>query len=165
MGIPFDPKAAEQAKAFAEFLRPEGDKSAGEGLETVIDQAPAVRMARADVGVAEAKLADARLRLSWTEIRSEVAGYVQNRQVHLEGNRVQPGQTLLSIRPLVPIWIDANYKEAQLLHICIGMPVEPPLHRRLPTRDGSSMRAWLASARAPGYHNRFSRLKTRRAIT
>ena len=122
VGIPFDPKDAEQAKAFADFLRPEGDKSAGEGLEPVIEQAPAVRVARAAVARAEKQLADARLRLSWTEVRSEIAGYVQDRQVH-PGNRVQPGQTLLSIRPSY-VWIDANYKETQLHYIRIGMPVD-----------------------------------------
>jgi membrane fusion protein (multidrug efflux system) len=121
-GIPFDPKDAEQARAFADFLHPEGDKSAGQGLEAVIEQAPGVRVARAAVDRAEEQLADARLRLSWTEIRSEVAGYVQDRQVH-PGNRVQPGQTLLSIRPSY-IWIDANYKETQLHDIRIGMPVD-----------------------------------------
>jgi membrane fusion protein, multidrug efflux system len=122
VGIPFDPKDAEQAKAFADFLRPDGDKSAGEGLEAVVEQAPAVSVARAAVDRAEKQLDDARLRLSWTEIRSEVAGYVQDRQVH-PGNRVQPGQTLLSIRPSY-VWIDANYKETQLHYIRIGMPVD-----------------------------------------
>jgi membrane fusion protein, multidrug efflux system len=122
VGIPFDPKDAEQAKAFGDFLRPEGDRSAGEGLESVIEQAPAVRVAQAAVARAEKQLDDARLRLSWTEVRSEVAGYVQDRQVH-PGNRVQPGQTLLSIRPSY-VWIDANYKETQLHDIRIGMPVD-----------------------------------------
>ena len=98
VGIPFDPKDAEQAKAFDDFLRPDGDKSAGEGLEKVVEQAPAVRVARAAVARAQKQLDNARLQLSWTEVRSEIAGYVQDRQAH-PGNRVEPGQTLLSIRP------------------------------------------------------------------
>ncbi len=122
VGIPFDPNDAAQARAFAEFLKPEADKSAGEGLEKVVDEAPAVRVARAEVARAEEQLADARLRLTWTEVRSEIAGYVQNRTVH-PGNRVQPGQTLLSIRPRY-VWIAANYKETQLHSIRIGMPVD-----------------------------------------
>jgi hypothetical protein len=60
--------------------------------------------------------------LSWTEIRSEVAGSVQDRQVH-PGNRVEPGQTLLSIRPTY-VWIAANDKETQIHDIRIGMPVD-----------------------------------------
>ncbi len=79
-------------------------------------------MALASVERAERQLEDAKLRLSWTEIRSEVAGYVQDRQVH-PGNRVEPGQTLLSIRPTY-VWIAANYKETQIHDIRIGMPVD-----------------------------------------
>jgi membrane fusion protein (multidrug efflux system) len=39
------------------------------------------------------------------------------------GNQVQPGQTLLSVRPDY-VWVDANYKETQLRYIRIGMPVD-----------------------------------------
>lgn len=122
VGIPFDPKDAVQAKAFGDFLRPEGDRSAGEGLEKVVDAAPAVRVARASLTRAEKQLENARLRLRWTEIRAEVPGYVQDRQAN-PGNRVEPGQTLLSIRPTY-VWIAANYKETQIHHIRIGMPVD-----------------------------------------
>lgn len=122
VGIPFDPKDAAQAKAFADFLRPEGEVSAGEGLEAAVEQAPGVRLALAAVTGAEKQLDDARLQLSWTEVRSEVAGYVQDRQVH-PGNRVEPGQTLVSIRPNY-VWVAANYKETQIHHIRIGMPVD-----------------------------------------
>ena len=84
-GIPFDPKDAAQAKAFDDFLRPEGDRSAGEGLEKVVDAAPAVKVALASVTRSRKQLDNALLQLRWTEIRSEVAGYVQDRQA-------QPGQ-------------------------------------------------------------------------
>ena len=81
-----------------------------------------MKVAQASVSRANEQLEDAKLRLSWTEIRSEVAGYVQDRQVH-PGNRVEPGQTLLSIRPTY-VWIAANYKETQIHDIRIGMPVD-----------------------------------------
>jgi membrane fusion protein (multidrug efflux system) len=122
VGIPFDPKDAAQARAFSDFLRPEGGAQTGEGLESVIEQAPTVKVARAGVDRAQRQLDDANLRLSYTEIRSEVAGYIQDRSVH-PGNRVQPGQTLLSIRPDF-VWVDANFKETQLRYIRIGHPVD-----------------------------------------
>ncbi|HWE37162.1 MAG TPA: HlyD family secretion protein [Isosphaeraceae bacterium] len=122
VGIPFDPKDAAQARAFQDFLRPEGGKSAGEGLESVVEQAPAVQVARAAVDRARRELDDARLRWSWTEIRAEVAGFVQDRHVN-PGNRVEPGQTLLTVRPDY-VWVDANYKETQIQHIRIGQPVD-----------------------------------------
>ena len=122
VGIPFNLKDAAQARAFEDFLRPRGDKSAGEGLENVVEQAPAVRVALAAAARAEKQLDDARLRLRWTEVRSEIAGYVQDRQAN-PGNRVEPGQTLLSIRPTY-VWVAANYKETQIDNIRIGMPVD-----------------------------------------
>jgi membrane fusion protein (multidrug efflux system) len=122
LGIPIDPKDVAHAKAFREFLRPQGGKSTGEGLEDVVDRAPAVKVALAAVDRAGKQVDDARLRLSYTEIRSEVAGYVQDRSVN-PGNYVQPGQTLFSIRPDY-VWVDANYKETQLRYILIGMPVD-----------------------------------------
>jgi membrane fusion protein (multidrug efflux system) len=122
VGIPFDPKDAVQAKAFDDFLRPEGDKSAGEGLENVLEAAPAVKVALGAVARARAQLDNALLQLRWTEVRSEVAGYIQDRQVN-PGNRVEPGQTLVSIRPTY-VWIAANYKETQIDDIRIGMPVD-----------------------------------------
>ena len=94
MGIPFDPKDAEQAKAFEDFLRPRRGQVGRRGPGGRSSSRPRPSGSRrAAVDRAEQQLDDARLRLSWTEIRSEVAGYVQDRQVH-PGNRVQPGQTL-----------------------------------------------------------------------
>ncbi|MHB1558084.1 MAG: HlyD family secretion protein [Isosphaeraceae bacterium] len=122
IGIPFDPRDAAQAHAFQDFLRPEGNCSAGEGLEAVVEAAPAVQVARAAVARAARRLDDARMRLGWTEVRSEIAGYVQDRRVN-PGSRVEPGQSLLSIRPTY-VWIAANYKETQVQHIRIGMPVD-----------------------------------------
>ena len=91
-------------------------------------------MARAAVDRAEKQLDDARLRLRWTEVRSEIAGYVQDRQAN-PGNRVEPGQTLLSIRP-THVWISANYKETQIRPYP-HRHARGPVCRRL-SRTGSS---------------------------
>jgi membrane fusion protein (multidrug efflux system) len=122
VGIPFDPKDAAQAKAFSDFLKADGDHSAGEGLEEIIEKAPGVLVARAAVDRSKSQVDNDKLRLSWTEIRSEIAGYIQDRSVH-PGNRVEPGATMLSIRPTY-VWIAANYKETQIHDIRIGMPVD-----------------------------------------
>jgi multidrug resistance efflux pump len=76
VGIRINPNDAAQSKSFREFLKPDGDLSAGERLESVVDNAPAVQVANASVERAERALDDAKLRLSYTEIRSEVAGFV-----------------------------------------------------------------------------------------
>ncbi len=97
-----------------------------QGLENAFGQSSTrrrrSRCRQAAVIKAESDLANAKLNLSWTEIRSEIAGYVQDRSAN-PGNRVEPGTTMLSIRPDY-VWVDANYKETQLHHIKIGMPVD-----------------------------------------
>ncbi len=49
-------------------------------------------------------------------------GYVALRSVQL-GQRVAPGEHLLTIIPLADVWLEANFKEAQLRHLRIGQPV------------------------------------------
>jgi membrane fusion protein (multidrug efflux system) len=70
---------------------------------------------------AEARLKEARLRLSYTRITAEFPGYVTRRQVKT-GNYVQPGQPLMMLVPLnyPQLWIEANYKETQLTNVYIG---------------------------------------------
>ena len=52
-----------------------------------------------------------------------IDGYAAQRDVQV-GQQVQPGQRLLVIVPLDRLWVDANFKEAQLRNIRIGQPVE-----------------------------------------
>ncbi len=40
------------------------------------------------------------------------------------GNNVQVGQSLMAIRSLRDIWVDANFKETQLRDLRIGQPVD-----------------------------------------
>ncbi|WP_266180409.1 efflux RND transporter periplasmic adaptor subunit [Dyella humicola] len=62
-----------------------------------------------------------------TEVRTTmvapVTGYVAKRSVQV-GQRVQPGAALMAVVPLHEVWIDANFKETQLMHMRIGQPVE-----------------------------------------
>ncbi len=77
---------------------------------------PSVVQARKDLEQAE-------LNLKYTVLESPIAGYVNRRSVN-PGNQVQPGQTLLALRPLQDVWIDANFKENQLDQLRIGQPVD-----------------------------------------
>jgi membrane fusion protein (multidrug efflux system) len=80
-----------------------------------------VLQADANVAMAEAGLAKARLNLSYTKIYAGISGTVANRSVQV-GNFVQPGQTLFAAVPN-DVYIIANYKETQLTHIKPGQPV------------------------------------------
>ena len=75
----------------------------------------ALEQARADLRTAE-------LNLSYTTIYAPVSGIVGHKTVEV-GNRIQPGQTLLTIVPVDDIWITANFKETQLRRMRPGEPV------------------------------------------
>jgi membrane fusion protein, multidrug efflux system len=69
----------------------------------------------------QAALAQARLNLSYTEIRAAEAGSVANKVVEA-GNYVQPGQVLFSVVPDT-LYITANFKETQLTDVRPGQRV------------------------------------------
>ena len=75
----------------------------------------ALELARADLHAAE-------LNLSYTTICAPVSGVIGHKTVEV-GNRIQPGQTLLTIVPIDDIWITANFKETQLRRMRPGEPV------------------------------------------
>ncbi|MGD0770541.1 MAG: efflux RND transporter periplasmic adaptor subunit [Tepidisphaeraceae bacterium] len=114
--------------------------------ESVIENSPAVKAAKAQVDSARAALGgqqfdrsnpdaqpqiveaqksleQAELQLGYTEIRAPLSGYVDRRNVN-PGAFVSVGQPLLTIRPLSDVWIDANFKETQLSDLRIGQKVD-----------------------------------------
>jgi membrane fusion protein (multidrug efflux system) len=70
----------------------------------------------------EAQLAQARLNLSYTQIRAPIDGMVGERSVQV-GNYVSPGTTLMTVVPLDEVYVVANYREVDLLHVRGGQPV------------------------------------------
>ena len=71
---------------------------------------------------AEANILNADLALQRTVVRAPATGYVVQRTAEV-GQRVTIGTDLLAIIPLNQIWVDANFKEAQLSRMRIGQPV------------------------------------------
>jgi len=71
---------------------------------------------------AHADLRTAELNLSYTTIYAPVSGVIGHKTVET-GNRIQPGQTLLTIVPVDDIWVTANFKETQLRRMHPGEPV------------------------------------------
>ena len=92
--------------------------SAGRALvdQTTIENHP-------DVRNAAAKVREAYLALSRTRVLAPVSGVVSKRSVQL-GQRVNPGAPLMAVIPLEQVWVNANFKEAQLANIRIGQPVK-----------------------------------------
>ena len=76
-----------------------------------------------DVRNAAARVHDAYLTYARTALPAPVSGYVAKRSVQL-GQRVSPGTPLMAVVPLEQVWVDANFKEAQLAGMRAGQPVK-----------------------------------------
>jgi membrane fusion protein (multidrug efflux system) len=76
---------------------------------------------RAQVAQLKVAVDQARLQLSYTQIRAPRAGYVTQKPVEV-GAYVNVGQSLLVIVP-DPMYVTANFKETQLTHMRPGQPV------------------------------------------
>jgi membrane fusion protein, multidrug efflux system len=87
------------------------------------DNSPAVKQAEAKLESAERDLVQAELNLRYCDIVADIDGVVTRRNVN-PGNNVQVGQSLMAIRSLNDIWVDANFKETQLRDLRIGQPVD-----------------------------------------
>jgi membrane fusion protein (multidrug efflux system) len=82
----------------------------------------AITAAEASVRAATAQVAQARLTLSYCELRAPVTGYVTRKNVE-RGNFIQPGQPLLNL-VTEDLYVTANFKETQLTHLNPGQPVD-----------------------------------------
>jgi membrane fusion protein (multidrug efflux system) len=89
----------------------------------LIKTAPALKQSQAKLEEAERDLDQARLDLRYCRITAAIDGVVTRRNVN-PGDHVQVGQSLMAIRSLHDIWVDANFKETQLRELRIGQPVD-----------------------------------------
>jgi len=106
--------AVELARAALEQARRQSQaaRAAVEGVD--VPDNPTVLQARA-------AYVDSWINAHRNSIVSPVTGYVAERSVQL-GQRVAPGQSLMTVVPLNALWVDANFKEGQLRHLRIGQP-------------------------------------------
>jgi len=83
----------------------------------------AAAMAEANAREAQAELADARLALSKTVIRSPVNGYVTNLKLR-PGDYVTPGNPALVLVDKETFWVAAYFEETKLGMVKPGVPVQ-----------------------------------------
>lgn len=100
---------------------PEGDID--RIYKKLLEDAPAVHQAQAKLAEAQRNLDQANLNLRYCDVVSEIDGVVTRRDVN-PGNNVVAGQSVMAVRSLTDIWVDANFKETQLAALRIGQPVD-----------------------------------------
>lgn len=97
------------------------------GVDRTFDRlapsAPGVKQAEAKLESARRDLALAELDLRYCDLVAEIDGVITRRNVNA-GNDVQVGQSLMAIRSLSEIWVDANFKETQLRDLRIGQAAD-----------------------------------------
>jgi membrane fusion protein (multidrug efflux system) len=89
----------------------------------IIKNAPDLKKAQVALLQAQRDLDQAKLDLRYCTIVAEIDGVVTRRNVN-PGNNVQVGQSLMAIRSLRDIWVDANFKETQIRDLRIGQRVD-----------------------------------------
>jgi membrane fusion protein (multidrug efflux system) len=114
-------QAVQQAKS--RLSQAEANQRAAQtGPQEVASTHARALAAVADVQQKRAALEQAELNLQYTKIIAPVSGEVNKNVV--VGLNLQPGQQLLTIVPLVEVWITANFKETQLRHMKPGQKAE-----------------------------------------
>jgi membrane fusion protein (multidrug efflux system) len=122
VGLPLLSVNRTPQQALDEFVRRDKGGDIDRILERIVPEAPAVKQAEAKLLQARRDLAQAELNLRYCDIVSEIDGVVASRSVN-PGNNVSAGQSLMTVRSLTEIWIDANFKETQLADLRIGQRV------------------------------------------
>jgi membrane fusion protein (multidrug efflux system) len=122
IGLPLTRSEATPQQVLEEVRRRDANGDIDRIFQQLLPNAPAVKQAEAKLLQAHRDLAQAELDLRYCDIVSEIDGVVTSRNVN-PGNDVAVGQSLMAVRSLTEIWIDANFKETQLADLRIGQRV------------------------------------------
>ena len=93
------------------------------GPKQVAVQQARAKAAKASVQQAQAKVDQATLNLSYAKITAPITGIVSRKSV-AAGANLSVGQSLMTIVPLIDLWVTANFKETQLKEMKVGQDVK-----------------------------------------
>ena len=125
---------ARDAVALAQAAACARPSSRPRSARALVDDVPLVD--NPAVLAAARRLPEAWLALQRTRIVAPIDGFIAQRSVQL-GQRIAPGEPLMTIIPLQDVWLEANFKEGQLRHLRIGQPATHR-HRRVRQRASNS---------------------------
>jgi membrane fusion protein (multidrug efflux system) len=111
-------RQADLARARAHLGSAESEVTAQKRQRAVLDSQES--LLHADLKSKEASLSLARINLDYTRITAPQSGYVSERKVR-PGQLVSPGTQVISLVQH-DVWVQANYKETQVLHMHRGDP-------------------------------------------
>jgi membrane fusion protein (multidrug efflux system) len=108
---------------YANFYKQDPEGNIDKIYADLLKKVPAIKQAQAKLAETQRDLDQAKLNLRYTDVFAEIDGVITRRDVN-PGNNVIAGQSLMAIRSLTDIWIDANFKETQLASLRIGQPAD-----------------------------------------
>jgi membrane fusion protein, multidrug efflux system len=79
------------------------------------------RIRHPDIEIARNKFIDAYIEFARQQIRAPVSGYITKRKAQV-GDRVRPGDQVMTIVPLDHLWVEANLWETNLRSVRPGQP-------------------------------------------
>jgi membrane fusion protein (multidrug efflux system) len=122
LGLPLASVDLTPTEALDQFRRLDKDGNIDRILNDLVPKVPAVQQARAELQQARHDLEQAELNLKYCDVVAEIDGVVVSRNVN-PGSNVQAGQSLMAVRSVTEVWVDANFKETQLADLKIGQRV------------------------------------------
>ena len=110
-------------ETIADFYRRDPTANLDRIYAKLIKASPDIQLSQAKLAQAKSDLDQAELNLRYCDVVAEIDGVITRRNVN-PGNNVQAGEGLMAIRSLTEIWVDANFKEAQLRNLRIGQKAD-----------------------------------------
>jgi membrane fusion protein (multidrug efflux system) len=107
----------------ADFYKRDPEGNIDRIYQQILRDAPSIKQAQAKLMQAERNRDLAALNVRYCDVVAEIDGVVARREVN-PGNNVVAGQSVMAVRSVNDVWIEANFKETQLGKIRIGQPVD-----------------------------------------
>ncbi len=114
---------ASPKQMLADFYKRDPEGNIDRIFAQLLKDAPAVKQAEAKLVEAQSNLDRANLNLRYCDVAAEIDGVVTHRGIN-PGDHVVAGQSMMALRSLTEIWVDANFKETQLTRLRIGQAVD-----------------------------------------
>ena len=105
-----------------DFFRRYPNQDIDQIFAKLLTDAPDIKRAQTKLLQAERNLDEAKLNLRYCRVYAEIDGAITRKSVN-PGNNVVAGQSVMAVRSVNEIWIDANFKETQLANLRIGQRV------------------------------------------
>jgi len=122
LGLPLESIELTPNQAIEKFQQLDKGGDTNRILRDLVPKTPGVLQAKAALEATRHDLEQAELNLRYCDVVSEIDGVVVGRNIN-PGNNIQAGQSVMAVRSITEIWIDANFKETQLADLRIGQRV------------------------------------------